>query len=53
MEDQIDLDALLADDGDFGIILADEETEQFFDDIYRETFQDYFLQLIFKHLLDQ
>ena len=32
------------------LILADEETKEFFDDIYRETLLDFFQQLILEHL---
>ena len=47
-DDQInDMDKILA--KNYGII-ADDETERFFDDLYRQYFQDFFRQLVLDYV---
>ena len=43
------MDKILA-DNNHGVVLVDEETERFFDDLYRECFQDYFRSLVLEYV---
>ena len=43
------MDKILA-DNNHGVVLVDEETERFFDDLYRECFQDYFRSLVIEYV---
>ena len=42
----VDLDTLLQEGTPNTAILVDDEMERFFDDIYKENFQEYFQQLL-------